>query len=611
LVTLSSKTMSSAKSMASTKMYNWRVAAVRNALAERGKAEGPLMVDDLVSLGHLDQYHYLGVQACDELLEILGIESGARVLDVGSGIGGPARYIAQQGNCDITGVELQQDLVDFGSELTHRVGLAERVRFVQGDFLELYRSGSDVVGKAMFDHVISLLVILHFPERGAALQACYDCLKPGGTLLIEDFAMIGKSFTEKESSDLVGVVSANTVTSVARYVSDLEAAGFVDVHVDDLTPEWKAWTKARHEAYKDSKETTVTMHGEKLFQDRVGFYEVIDSLFAGGNLGGARITARKMSNAEKNLKLRESRRSNKTKASLNEYGATVAAQKPSPSKDVIQPLLPAGSNTSAEQYHDSLQYHFFFPGLFIAARVFHTKTLQQHSAWMFNVETGEVTEFFSPSYDTLVQATGCQTLHLNSDHLCIVDKPEGGEITMKAKGLTLSFQQRDIFSWLPAGQTENAVIHRPNLSCKIEVNSKLLQGSGYSKRYYGEYPRFWGYRFIHGVTAEAEPSFFWNADAAFGDNKYNYFKILMPSGKLVSAEAEKSWQQDTSGFAIIDGVVHETRLRPLVTWDTLIGGNGWNMESKMQNRYCEVELRAGNKVTHGVAYNERCYGTLG
>jgi len=85
----------------------------------------------------------------------------------------------------------------------------------------------------------------------------------------------------------------------------------------------------------------------------------------------------------------------------------------------------------------------------------------------------------------------------------------------------------------------------------------------------------------------------------------------MPSGKLVSAEAEKSWQQDTSGFAIIDGVVHETRLRPLVTWDTLIGGNGWNMESKMQNRYCEVELRAGNKVTHGVAYNERCYGTLG
>jgi len=468
-------------------------------------------------------------------------------------------------------------------------------------------------------------VILHFPERATALQTCYNCLKPGGTLLIEDFAMMGKGFTEKESSDLVGVVSANTVTSVAQYISDLEAAGFVDVHVDNLSPEWKAWTKARHEAYKDSKETTVKMHGDKIFNDRVAFYEVIDSLFAGGNLGGARITARKMSNAEKHLKLgRGSQTKHKSKASLNEYGATVAVEKlspsnaanvavekPSASKGTIQPLLPAGSNTSAVQYHDSLQYHFFFPGLFIAGRVFHTKTLQQHSAWMFNVETGEVTELFPPSYDTMSQAADSQTLHLNSDHLCIVDKPDGGEIAMKAKGLTVAVQQRDIFSWLPAGQNENAVIHRPNLSCKIELDGKVLHGTGYSKRYFGEYARFWGYRFIHGVTAETEPSFFWNADAAFGDNKYNYFKILAPSGKLISADTEKTWQQDTSGFAIIDGVFHETRIRPLATWETIIGGTAWNMESKMQNRYCEVELRAGNKITRGVAYNERCYGTLG
>jgi len=600
-------------SMTSTQMYNWRVAAVRNALSERGKAEGPLTVDDLVSLGHLDQYHYLGVQACDELLDILGIEAGARVLDIGSGIGGPARYIAQQSGCDITGVELQKDLVDYGSELTQRVGLAEQVRFVHGDFLELVRSGSGVVGEAMFDHVISLLVILHFPERPAALQACYDSLKPGGTLLIEDFAMVGNGFTEKESNDLVGTVSANTVTSVAQYVSELEAAGFVDVHVDNLTPEWKAWTKARHEAYRESKETTVQMHGEKLFNDRVAFYEVIDSLFAGGNLGGARITARKMSTAEKNLKLKAgSRKTNPSKASLNEYGVTVATQeKKRPSEGVTQPLLPAGSNTSATQYHDSLQYHFFFPGLFLAGRVFHTKTLQQHSAWMFNTQTGEVTELFPPSYDTMVQATGCETLHLDSDHLSIVDTPEGGKITMKAKGLTVSFQQMDIFSWLPAGQAENAVIHRPNLACKIELDGKMLHGTGYSKRYYGEYPRFWGYRFIHGVTSESEPSFFWNADAAFGDNKYNYFKILGPSGTLTSAETEKAWQQDTSGYAMIDGVLHEVKLRPLATWETIIGGSAWNMESKMQNRYCEAELRAGSKVTRGIAYNERCYGTLG
>ena len=46
-------------------MYNWRVAAILNALERAGKAEGPLEIADLTALGHLDQYHYLGTEACD------------------------------------------------------------------------------------------------------------------------------------------------------------------------------------------------------------------------------------------------------------------------------------------------------------------------------------------------------------------------------------------------------------------------------------------------------------------------------------------------------------------------------------------------------------------
>ena len=52
-------------------MYNWRVKSVLDALARQGKAEGPLTVEDLVGLGHLDQYHYLGVTACDHVIELL------------------------------------------------------------------------------------------------------------------------------------------------------------------------------------------------------------------------------------------------------------------------------------------------------------------------------------------------------------------------------------------------------------------------------------------------------------------------------------------------------------------------------------------------------------
>jgi len=312
--------------MTATGMYNWRVAAVNNALAKRGKATGPLTVEDLTSLGHLDQYHYMGTEACDHAVQILGLDSDATVLDVGSGIGGPARYMAMKTGCDFTGVELQQDLNTAATDLTQRVGLQDKVRFVTGDFVERFKA-KDPKLQAQFDHVMSLLVILHIPNRPEMLQALFDATKPGGTFLIEDFALVGDKFTELEASNLKNVVSANTVTNQATYVAELEAAGYCDIEVVEVSKPWTAWTKARHESYRDSKADTIKMHGETLFNSRVSFYEVIDSLFAGGNLGGVRITGRKRGVAEEKLlrgRSLDGASSGTTKtAVLNEMGQTV------------------------------------------------------------------------------------------------------------------------------------------------------------------------------------------------------------------------------------------------------------------------------------------------
>lgn len=312
--------------MTSGGMYNWRVEAVNNALAKRGKATGPLTVEDLTSLGHLDQYHYLGVDACDELISILGLDSSVKVLDIGSGIGGPARYLSMKSACDVTGVELQSDLADASTDLTKRVGLDDRVRFVTGDFVSSYRAGDSRLQPASFDHMVSLLVFLHIPGRADLLKTCYESLKPDGTFLIEDFALIGKEFTAQEDSWLKNVVTANTVTSGAQYTADLEAAGFTDIDVVDLSETWTEWTKARHVLYRASKDQTIQDHGEKVFTDRVAFYEVIDSLFAGRNLGGVRITGRKRGEKEEKLyrgRLAAAAHEKKSEAVLNEYGSTV------------------------------------------------------------------------------------------------------------------------------------------------------------------------------------------------------------------------------------------------------------------------------------------------
>mmetsp|Transcript_23176 Transcript_23176/g.37046 ORF Transcript_23176/g.37046 Transcript_23176/m.37046 type:complete len:355 (-) Transcript_23176:64-1128(-) len=310
--------------MTSSGMYNWRVAAVHNALAKRGKDSGPLTVDDLISLGHLDQYHYMGVEACDEVIKLLGIDATSKIIDVGSGIGGPARYLSMRTGCDITGVELQKDLTEASTDLTARVGLSNKVRFLTGDFVkEFGPENRQQHGK--YDHLISLLVFLHIPDRAGLLQACYNSLAAGGTFVIEDFAQVGNAFTARESDHLKNVVSAPTVTSPEVYVADLEAAGFVDIQVSDKSKPWTAWTKARHESYRAAREDTVKDHGEKIYNDRVAFYEVIDELFAGGNLGGVRITGRKRSLLEE--KLHNGRRvvfESNPSAVLNEYGSTVS-----------------------------------------------------------------------------------------------------------------------------------------------------------------------------------------------------------------------------------------------------------------------------------------------
>jgi SAM-dependent methyltransferase len=228
--------------------------------------------------------------------------------------------------CDVTGVELQSDLALAAADLTQRVGLAERVRFVTGDFTDLFADNHADLQKESFDHFISQLVFLHIRDREKLLKTCYESTKPGGTFLIEDFVQAGAEFTSDEVTNLRDVVHAHTVTTKADYVAALEKAGFTDVETIDLTKGWKEWSMARYETYVSSKEATVRMHGEKLFAERSAFYKVVADLFDGGNLGGACITGRKRSVAEQRLihgREREAGVKTMSKAVLNEYGSTV------------------------------------------------------------------------------------------------------------------------------------------------------------------------------------------------------------------------------------------------------------------------------------------------
>jgi 2-polyprenyl-3-methyl-5-hydroxy-6-metoxy-1,4-benzoquinol methylase len=91
-------------------------------LAAAGKDREHLTADDLTPV---EEFHIGGREATVELASQMRLRPGMRLLDVGSGIGGPARYFARAHDCTVTGIDLTDEFVSVASHLSARVGLAD------------------------------------------------------------------------------------------------------------------------------------------------------------------------------------------------------------------------------------------------------------------------------------------------------------------------------------------------------------------------------------------------------------------------------------------------------------------------------------------------------
>src|ERR1700737_3443186 len=119
---------------------------LKTALTAFGPDEQRLPAAQLASL---DQFHPRGLAATVELAKLAGITTDMSVLDVGSGVGGPARFLAATYGCQVQGIDLSEPFVDAARYLTERTGQSERVSFVTANVL---KSGGRF---ATFDVVLS------------------------------------------------------------------------------------------------------------------------------------------------------------------------------------------------------------------------------------------------------------------------------------------------------------------------------------------------------------------------------------------------------------------------------------------------------------------------
>lgn len=220
----------------------------------------------------LGQSSWLTAREWLEFADQLGVVQGAHVLEVGSGSGGPAVYLAAARGCRVTGVDINEHGVRNARALADARGVSDRVRFEVADAGRPLPFADD-----SFDAIISNDAMCHIANRPAALREWHRVLRPGRRALFTD-AMV-----------LTGVVSHEelaTRSSIGFYLflppganeGMLRDAGFAVVAVQDVTANPAEIAARWHDARARHREPLVAREGEANFDGLQRFLRCVHTL---------------------------------------------------------------------------------------------------------------------------------------------------------------------------------------------------------------------------------------------------------------------------------------------------------------------------------------------
>lgn len=222
---------------------------ILSALEQAGKSLKSLTVEDLAPL---DQFHTRGLDATRELIAFAGAKPGWRVLDVGSGLGGPARVLAAEKNCHVTGVDITKEFCEVATLLSKLTGLEHATEFRHGDATKL------PLENGQFDLVLTMQIQMSIEDKRRFYGEIFRVLKPGGRFVFQDI-MSGSGgeihlpvpwTTRRETSFLI---------SIDALRETLKRTGFQIERLEDTSEEALAWRK-KHRAAAGLAPSALGMH---------------------------------------------------------------------------------------------------------------------------------------------------------------------------------------------------------------------------------------------------------------------------------------------------------------------------------------------------------------
>lgn len=217
------------------------VARVEDALRQAGLAGGVIPWN---ALAPLDQFHVGGAAATTALAARLGIEPGFSLLDIGCGLGGPARHLASVHGCSVIGIDLSRPFIDLATMLTERAGLSHRVRHMGGDALHL------PFEPERFDLAWTQHVAMNIVDRRGLYSSIYNVLRPGGRLAIYD-VVAGDGGAVQFPVPWARDPADSFLFSADATRAALEASGFGILNWADVTDAAVDWATAQAAAGQD------------------------------------------------------------------------------------------------------------------------------------------------------------------------------------------------------------------------------------------------------------------------------------------------------------------------------------------------------------------------
>jgi ubiquinone/menaquinone biosynthesis C-methylase UbiE len=233
-----------------------------------------------------DQDHFGGLEAVDILAEKAGIDASTYVLDVCSGMGGPARYLAHRLGCRVTGLDITASRHEAAVRLTARVGLDHLVEFRLGNALEM------PFADAAFDVVIGQEAFAHVPDKPRLIAECARVVRPGGVIGFTDI-LRRAALSAPEFERLHSGMTFQSLETSDGYRGLLDGCGCAVLVQDDLSAWWTEILQGRLAMYRSLEDTTIARFGAVHFRKWDDTYAFFVGLFAAGRLGGGRFVARR------------------------------------------------------------------------------------------------------------------------------------------------------------------------------------------------------------------------------------------------------------------------------------------------------------------------------